>query len=147
MSSGARAAVLVRPEATYPLRREVLGRSPTPEEITGDLESWGHYAVIADGAIVATGLTHPQPPPATVGNPPDAWRIIGMAVDEAHRRQGLGGLVLAALLAHASSRAGRYIWCNARTGAVSFYRRHGFVQHPSELTDSSQPRLLMGRHL
>jgi hypothetical protein len=41
--------------------------------------------------------------------------------------QGVGALVLRAALAHAEEQGGLLLWCNARWGAVEFYRRAGLA--------------------
>jgi ribosomal protein S18 acetylase RimI-like enzyme len=62
------------------------------------------------------------------------WRVRGMAtLPEAHGL-GLGGMVLRSCIEHAESQRGRLIWCNARTPAVSFYRRFGFYVRGDEFT-------------
>lgn len=140
-------ALPVPPDTTYSLRQTILGRSPTGAEMRGDVTGWGHYAVIADGAVLATGITHPQPSPAGHSeHRAEDWRIIGMAVDPRHQRQGLGALILAALLTHIRAAGGRFIWCHARVDATNFYRRHGFKELSAEQCDPVAGRqVLMGR--
>ncbi len=62
-----------------------------------------------------------------------AWQLRGMATDKDWQHKGVGkGLLLFAegrLRTHASAQphiAGARIWCNARTGAVSFYIKMGY---------------------
>lgn len=140
-------AVPVAPEATYRLRRDILNRPPTTAELHGDVTGWGHYAVIIGGAVIATGITHPQNPPEILNqHRGDAWRIIGMAVDPPHRRHGIGALLLEARIAHARAADGRFVWCHARSGAATLYRRHGFDELPQAHNDPVAGRqLLMGR--
>ncbi|GAB3742622.1 GNAT family N-acetyltransferase [Microlunatus parietis] len=138
-------AIPVAAELTYPLRRQVLGRGPTPAELDCALTDWGHYGVIIDGGVAAVGVTHPRALPVPAGRPvPGSWRIIGMAVDQGFRRRGLGTVVLTALLAHVRSHSGRRVWCQARVGAAEFYRRHGFDQVAAQRDDRiAGPQLLM----
>ena len=49
-----------------------------------------------------------------------------MATAEDRRRRGMGGAVLAAVIAHVRGHGGGLLWCNARLPAVPFYRRAGF---------------------
>lgn len=61
-----------------------------------------------------------------------AYQLRGMAVDEAHRGQGLG----ARLLAFSESQVDTpLLWCNAREHAVGFYERHGWktIGEPFEI--------------
>jgi GNAT superfamily N-acetyltransferase len=56
-----------------------------------------------------------------------AWQLRGMAVDVGYQGAGIGGRLL-----HAVERAIReephslQLWCNARTPATGFYRKHGW---------------------
>ncbi len=51
----------------------------------------------------------------------------GMATREALRGRRFGHSVLGALIEHARANGGRFLWCEARIGAISFYQRAGFV--------------------
>lgn len=107
-------AVRVLAEVTFGLRQDVLGRQPTPGEISAkDRESDdGHFAVYDDGWVVATGVVMKRAAPLglTTGG---AWHLLGMAVDHG------GGLV----------------WCHARAHAMDLYRRHGFVEGQHRIED------------
>jgi ribosomal protein S18 acetylase RimI-like enzyme len=79
----------------------------------------GHVALRDDdGRVVAVGSVFPEGP---------GFRVRGMATDPAARGRGLGGRVLAELIAHARAQGAEQIWCNARVGAISLYERAGFV--------------------
>jgi ribosomal protein S18 acetylase RimI-like enzyme len=43
------------------------------------------------------------------------------------RGRGYGGLLLDRCVEHAVNHGGRILWCNARAGAVGFYRRYAFT--------------------
>lgn len=86
-------------------------------------------AVAGGGRIVCCATVMLSPVPAEVehyGNRP-AFRLRGMATDEAYRGKGLGGRV-SHLLEHESQRVQPtgLLWCNARIGAVRFYREMGW---------------------
>ena len=49
-----------------------------------------------------------------------------MATEPDVRGSGFGTALLAACLEHVAASGGRELWCNARLGAVGFYRRAGF---------------------
>lgn len=57
-----------------------------------------------------------------------AWQLRGMATAPDLQRHGIGSALLrfAESAALADSPAIRTFWCNARTSAVPFYRRHGW---------------------
>lgn len=111
------------------LRNEVL-RPGQPRRSTyfdgDDHPLAGHVAVRTDDdGIVCVGSVYPDPPPWD----PDrlgAWRIRGMAAKEGFRGKGLGRRVLDALVDHAIANDGALVWCNARVGALDFYRKAGF---------------------
>jgi ribosomal protein S18 acetylase RimI-like enzyme len=56
-----------------------------------------------------------------------AYRLRGMATLPEAQRQGAGRAVLTLCRQHARAHASSFVWCNARTGALDFYRREGFV--------------------
>ena len=130
------------PAATVrPLRTAVLrptwepGRLATyPED---DHAGTVHVAALRDGAREPDGVgtvyaeappaEHRAEIPAAAYAPGAAWRLRGMATSEAARGTGLGRLVLEACFAAVRDGGGRYLWCNARLGAVPFYRRLGLT--------------------
>jgi GNAT superfamily N-acetyltransferase len=71
-----------------------------------------------DGAPLAVGTVIPEEP---------GWRVRGMATAPEARGQGLGALVLAALIDHARGQDADLVWCAARPRAVALYERAGFV--------------------
>jgi GNAT superfamily N-acetyltransferase len=84
-----------------------------------------HYAAIGEnGEVSAVGsvMADPHPREPRAGD----WRVRGMATGPALRGRGLGGLVLVALEEHARGRGAARLWCNARTGARSFYEHAGW---------------------
>jgi len=128
---------------TRPLRQRVLRPHETLEQLVlqgdDDPES-GHFAVLEDGEVVATGSVRRERPPWPVDGP--AWRLRGMATAEDRRSRGLGGAVLAAVIAHVRGHEGGWLWCNARLPAVPFYRRAGFVTRGDSWEDP-----LIGPHI
>jgi GNAT superfamily N-acetyltransferase len=117
--------------ATRPLRGRVLRPGQGFEALAfpgDDAPDSAHFgARTATGAILSVGSVMRETPPWR--RAPLAWRVRGMATVPEARRQGLGARVLAALIAHAAAHGGGLLWCNARTPAVRFYERVGFVAH------------------
>ena len=111
---------------TAPLRRLVLRPHWTLEQVLAQADDAPHVAVFSeDGALVACASVRPEPMP---DDPRDGdWRLRGMASDPELRGRGYGAVALAAALDHARAHGGRRIWCNARTGALGFYVKHGFT--------------------
>jgi len=124
----------VDPRRTAQLRQRVL-RPHEPlealvEASAGDA-SLVAFAVVDPPSeeILSCALVRPEEPPAGTRTEQalqvPAWRLRGMATAEARRGEGLGSLVLGAVLAHLSERAPALLWCNARLAATAFYERAG----------------------
>jgi GNAT superfamily N-acetyltransferase len=115
---------------TWPLRKLVLRPHQRGDAVVlgGDDDPRAVHvgARDADGEVVGIATVSPQPcpwDPAREG----AWRLRGMATAEGRRGQGIGELVLAEVLRRVRAAGGTLVWCNARTGALTFYERAGFT--------------------
>lgn len=115
-------------EEILALRRAVLRRgTPTtdarlPEDVRPDTR---HLAIRDGAAIVATSTWVRAPREGTDPTEP-AIQVRGMAVDDAHRGEGLGAILLEAGLARARADGARYAWAKARDTALGFYVGRGF---------------------
>jgi GNAT superfamily N-acetyltransferase len=79
-----------------------------------------------------------------------AWQVRGMAVSPPLQRSGVGGLMLMDLQRLAAEHADgvRLMWCNARSSAVGFYERHGWVvASEAFVIESAGPHFRMTRRL
>ncbi|HTY73532.1 MAG TPA: GNAT family N-acetyltransferase [Actinomycetes bacterium] len=96
-----------------------------------------HLAVRGpDGRVVGCATYFPSPWPE--GSPPvagPAWRLRGMASAEQVRGTGVGSALLLAGIDLVTTAGGRLLWCNARSVALDFYRRHGFRIEPEEFLE------------
>jgi GNAT superfamily N-acetyltransferase len=136
---------------TQELRRAVLRPNwPVGAAMHGDDNPDAVYIGALDdaGRLLGTCLVMPQPYPPH----PDrahAWRLRGMATDAQLRSRGIGAAVLAKAMEEIRSRGGRLVWCDARTSAVAFYRRHGFATEGPEFMheESGLPHYRMWREL
>jgi GNAT superfamily N-acetyltransferase len=123
---------LVAVETTRPLRREILRPgAPTADVVyRGDDDARAAHGAAVDRsageAVLAVGSVLPEAPPWAASRS-DGWRVRGMATRPSVRGQGLGRLVLDVLVGHVADHGGGLVWCHARTGALSFYRRAGFT--------------------
>lgn len=92
---------------------------------TGD-DAWDslHLGAYVDRELVGIASVVHETPPGEVGE--RAWRIRGMAVVEPMRGRGYGRALLERCVHHAQGHGATSVWCNARVGAVGFYRRCGF---------------------
>ncbi len=109
-------------ESIKDLRVQVFVREqgvPLSEEFDEHEESAVHAVALIEGRIVGTGRMYELPSGET--------QIGRMAVEPRHRRDGIGGLVLAFLEAQAGQRGVREVILHAQTYVQSFYERHGYV--------------------
>jgi predicted GNAT family N-acyltransferase len=135
--------------ATQELRRAVLRPNwPVGSPMHGDENPDAiHFAAVEDdGTVIGTCLILPRPYPLRPDEP-GAWQLRGMATAPGRRSQGIGAAILDAAISAAKQRAGRLIWCDARTTAVPFYRAHGFAAEGAEFlhAESGIPHYRMWR--
>ena len=116
---------MVSPDETAALRQRVLRPHQTVEQLRAEGDGLPGVAVYVDGEVVACASVRPEPMPGDARE--GDWRLRGMASDPAVRGRGYGAVALAAALDYARERGARRVWCNARTGAIGFYERHGFT--------------------
>lgn len=128
------------------LRRQVLRPGQALESTLYPQDAHAlHVAAFEDGRVIGTATFFPMPfpGPGEADGPEDAevppgadglvaWRLRGMATDPAQRSCGIGSSVLVTGLAEVVASGGELVWCNARTAALGFYTRHGFVTVGSE---------------
>lgn len=121
---------VVDPEETLDLRQRVLRPHQTKEQVRAQGDGLPGIAVYVDGRVVACASVRPEAKPDDPR--PGDWRLRGMASDPEMRGQGYGAIALAGALDYARERGARRVWCNARTGALGFYERHGFTVEGEE---------------
>jgi GNAT superfamily N-acetyltransferase len=117
----------IEASATWPLRQSILRpHQPLSEmEYPGDeAPSTRHFGAWKDERLMGIASLYREDlcdRPRVRG-----WRLRGMAVVPESRRLGVGASLVQACAAHAGSEGGELLWCNAREGALAFYRRLGF---------------------
>jgi ribosomal protein S18 acetylase RimI-like enzyme len=130
----------VAPEVVRPLRRQVLRPHQTVAEQVydgDDAPGAAHFAAYLedDASEQPVGIASITPEPHPLTPAPGDWRIRGMATaPDRGRGRGAGALLLDACLAHARATGGARVWCNARTPALGFYARAGFLTEGAEFT-------------
>ena len=146
-------------EAVRPLRTAVLRPGWEPGRLATYPEDEAvavHIAAYADGAEApgGVGTVYAEPPPAALAGeidgaayaPGAAWRLRGMATSDAARGSGLGRAVLDGCFDVVRQSGGGFLWCNARLGAVGFYRRMGLATAGPEFEiDGIGPHYVMWR--
>jgi len=117
-------------EETLAVRQRVLRPHQKVEDVAlpgDDDPDAGHFvARMDDGTVVSTATVRREAPSWDPGHRP-AWRLRGMATEEAARGQGIGGHVMTAVVGHVRAHGGGLLWCNARLPAVPFYERAGLA--------------------
>jgi GNAT superfamily N-acetyltransferase len=168
----------VPPQVTFPLRQRVLRPGQSLDRILlpgEDSDISGNFVARDNetGEVLSTGSVWPEPPPWVPSSPTHSehahhgpvevpelaleltgpagetcWRLRGMATAEDRRGEGLGKMVLDAIVAHAEQNGATLLWCNGRVRAIPFYERGGF-RGLGELFEEEAfgPHLLMWRPL
>lgn len=123
---------VVEPKRLYPLRLRVLRPGQPPSSVEHDYDYFAevvHVAAIDGGSqVVACATLYPEETPD--GRP--AWRLRAMATAPEVRGKGYGASTLRHGMQLARERGATLLWCNARSGAVWFYERLGFVKTSEE---------------
>lgn len=121
-------------EDTLEVRRRVL-RGHRPDagvDLAEDhLPATVHMGVVDDardssgaGVVVAVATVFPDPTAFRPGA--SAARLRGMAVDAHLQGQGIGSLLLDAVVDWARRQGHQVLWANGRDSALAFYERHGW---------------------
>ncbi len=139
----------VEARVAQPLRMSVLRPGASPGQAMHEREhapETVHIAAMRGGEVLSVASVMPDPHPRRPA--PGDWRLRGMATRAQERRTGLGGLVLAECERLARAAGAARLWCNARTPAVSFYRRGGLEVEGEEFNvPGIGPHFLMSKLL
>lgn len=116
------------PEDVVDLRHRVL-RAGLPRALAvfeGDHEPETRHlvAVLTDGTVVGCVTYLRRPPPFDPSR--EAWQLRGMAVAPSLQGRGVGARLLVEGERTVVAAGADLLWCNARTPAVPFYRKHGW---------------------
>ena len=87
-------------------------------------ESTFHMACIVDEKIVTCATFYPEKFPKL--NAVNAYRLRGMATEFSFQRKGYASDLMEESFKELTKRDCDMIWCNARLGAVDFYKSVGF---------------------
>ena len=119
---------MIEPEETYPLRHTVLRPSQASELCPFDFDEHNdsfHLGAFKGDSLVGILSAVPLDEEGVVRE--DVFRIRGMAVDADSQGLGIGSLLLQSASKHLELRDHCRLWCFARSHAVPFYVRNGFV--------------------
>lgn len=134
---------------TYEIRGEIL-RPGQPEDrrrfSDDDHPKTLHLGAFKDDKLVGVATVQHHPVPGTTDA--SAWRLRGMATLPEVRGEGYGEKLLLATIGHVAAKGGTIYWCNARTPALGFYKKHGFEPSGEEFTiEESGPHYYMARRM
>ena len=137
---------LISPQDAVELRRQVLRPESQSDDgvvyAEDEAPTTAIYGCFVDDALASVGTIMEADHPLTPAS--GDWRIRGMATVDGYRSRGCGQSILEELLRHARTAGGRRVWCNARSDAVAFYERAGFVRRGDMfLTAGERPHFLM----
>lgn len=114
-------------EVVLPLRSKMLRNGADINECifpTDANKGIFHLAYYVDETEIATVATfYPQSMENREG---DGYQLRGMATDTAFSGNGYGALLVKYAVDYIKEAKADYIWCNARTSAVDFYKKQGF---------------------
>jgi GNAT superfamily N-acetyltransferase len=120
---------LISAAATLTVRHPVL-RAGLPLETAifsgDDAPATQHFGVFAEEQLVGVASIYRAALPER-SEVAGAWQLRGMAILPEFRGRSLGHALLAACVEAARRQSATLLWCNARTPAVGFYRKHGFL--------------------
>jgi GNAT superfamily N-acetyltransferase len=121
-------------EETVDVRLPVL-REGLPREAAifdgDDAPGTKHFGVFFANRLVAVASIYEAVFPEKTAIR-EAWQLRGMATLPAARGRGCGRALLQACVEEARAAGGEVLWCNARTSAMDFYRRHGLQSMGNE---------------
>ena len=118
---------LITAAETWPLRQAVLrpGRPVAAAQFPGDDDSiTKHFGAFGGGSLLGIASLFRAEMPEQPGVP--ALQLRGMATAPEVRGAGFGRALILTCKVFARENGAPLLWCNARTGAVGFYRKLGF---------------------
>jgi GNAT superfamily N-acetyltransferase len=130
---GEEAGLLVRrcgPDDVIVLRQAVLRPHMSTEDARYGVDrcpGTAHFCAEDEGGRVVSVASLLSEAPTWRTDMPRSWHLRGMATDPDWRGRGAGSAVLAAIFAYVAASGGGLLWCNARLGAVNFYKRAGMA--------------------
>lgn len=114
-------------ELVLPLRSKMLRNSAPESECvfpTDNIEGIFHLAYYVDETEIATVATFfPQ---NMQDKEASGYQLRGMATDAPFFGKGYGAALVKYAVDYIKEAKAEYIWCNARTSAVDFYKKQGF---------------------
>jgi len=110
----------ITPELTWRLRREVLYPNQKIFEMEMDEDAEGiHFGAFNDDKLAGV---------VSLFQKGTDFQFRKLAVDPSVQKIGIGRSLLNYITAYATENKATRIWCNARSTAIGFYLKAGFIQ-------------------
>ena len=110
----------ITPQLTWRLRRDVL----YPDQKLADMELDEDRDGIHFGAFKNDKLAGV----VSLFQKGTDFQFRKLAVERSVQKMGVGNNLLQYIINYAKENGGTRIWCNARTSAIGFYLKYGFIQ-------------------
>jgi ribosomal protein S18 acetylase RimI-like enzyme len=129
----------IRPEHTWLLRRDVLypGMMKHEMEMPEDVDGI-HFGAFTDNKLAGV---------VSLFQNGTSYQFRKLAVDAAMQKAGIGSSLLAYITKYAEENGGTRIWCNARTDAIGFYLKLGFVETEDRFSKNGIDYVIMEKML
>lgn len=109
----------IRQELTWKLRRDVLYPGEHLHDMGLEEDNDGiHFGAFNDNKLAGV---------VSLFQNDGAFQFRKLAVDPSVQGMGIGSELLNYITRYAVENGGTMIWCNARTTAINFYLKHGFI--------------------
>jgi phosphoribosylformimino-5-aminoimidazole carboxamide ribotide isomerase len=109
----------IRPELTWRLRQQILYPTQKLYEIELDEDQQGiHFGVFTNDSLVGI---------ISLFQNDTSFQFRKLAVLPEYQKMGIGNSLLNRVEEFARAEGGTVIWCNARTSAIGFYMKAGYV--------------------
>ena len=110
----------IPPELTWKLRRDVLYPGMMKHQMEMEVDSEGiHFGAYKDDKLVGV---------VSVFQQGTEFQFRKLAVDVSLQNNGIGRNILNYITNYIAENGGTRIWCNARTNAIGFYHKLGYIQ-------------------
>lgn len=129
----------IRPELTWRLRRDALYPALPLHQMEMDEDNTGwHFGAFYNDALVGVLSLFQQ-------NHDFQFRKFAVSVEQ--QGKGFGTQLLQHIINFAINDGGKRIWCNARTTAIGFYTKAGFIQTGKTFTKNGFDYTIMEKAL
>ncbi len=122
----------IAPQETLELRSKVLRNNlPVTDCVfpTDEVDGAFHLGCFVEGQLVSIASFFPN---QYKGKSTPGYQLRGMATSTEQVGKGYGAKLIDFALSQLNATNATYLWCNARTSAIEFYKKKGFELVSSE---------------